>query len=200
MEIKGFHISVGGTLKVEGNTEVDEVEVGGVVKVEGSIKAKKVEVGGVLKVDRDASVEDRLKVGGAVNVGGELKAGVVEVGGALKADACFADRVGVGGKVETRRGSRVKTFEIGRKGEVVGPIVAESVRIGRGASVEDIYANWLELGEDSSARNVYAREAYLKEGCRITGELLYVDKLELEKNVKTYSEPRKVEKLPEPPI
>ncbi len=198
MEIKGSRISVGGSLRVEGDAEIDEVEVGGTIKVEGFIKAKRIEVGGALSVDGNASVENRLEVGGVAKVSGELKAGIVEVGGALKADVLFAEVAKVGGRVETRRGSRVRTFEIGKKGEVIGPIVAENVKIGRKASVEDIYADRLELGEDSSARNVYAREAYLREGCEVTGELLYVDKLELGRNVKTYSEPRKVEKLPEP--
>ncbi|MGQ9691241.1 MAG: hypothetical protein ACUVQY_08290 [Thermoproteota archaeon] len=200
MEIKGTSISVGGVLHVDGNIETDKVGVGGTVTVKGSVKAREVSVGGRLKVDEHASVEDRLEVGGAVKIGGELKAGLVKVGGALEADVCFADSVKVGGKVETRRGSRVKTFEIGKKGRVVGPVVAEDVKISAYASAEGIYANRLELGENSSARNVYAREAFLKRGCRVTGELLYVEKLEMEQNVETYSEPRKVEKLPEPPI
>lgn len=200
MEIKETNISVGGVLHVDGSIEIDKMGVGGTVTIKGSVKAKEVSVGGRLKVDEDASVEDRLKVGGAVKIGGELKAGVVKVGGALEADVCFADSVKVGGKVETRRGSRTKTFEIGRKGRVIGPVVAEDVKISAYASAEDIYANRLELGEHSSACNVYTREAYLKQGCRIMGELLYVEKLEMEQNVETYSEPRKVEKLPEPPI
>ena len=198
MGIKGTHISVGGVLDVDGSLEVDEVSVGGTVGVKGSVNAKRVSVGGRLKVDENASVEDRLEVGGVVKIGGELKAGVVEVGGALEADACFADGVKVGGKVETRRGCRSKTFEIGRRGRVIGPVVAEYVKIGHGASVEDVYASRLELGENSSARNVYAGEAYLKQGCRVAGELLYVEKLELEHVAQVNS--RKVEKLPEPPI
>ncbi|NHV98853.1 MAG: hypothetical protein HA496_04305 [Thaumarchaeota archaeon] len=198
MGIKGTHVSVGGVLNVDGSMEVDEVRVGGTVEVKGFFKAKKVSVGGRLKVDENASVEDRLEVGGVVKIGGELKAGMVEAGGALEADACFADGVKVGGKVETRRGCRSKTFEIGRKGRVIGPVVAEYVKIGRDASVEDVYAGRLELLENSSARNVYAREAYLKHGCRVSGELLYVEKLELERLTQINS--RKVEKLPEPPV
>lgn len=200
MGIKGRHVSVGGTLKVEGNIEVDEINVGGTVEVEGSMKARKIGIGGTLKVDKDATVEYELKVGGVVEVIGELKAGVVKVGGALNADVCSADKIEVGGKVETKKGLKAKTFEIGIGGKVIGPVVAERVKIGREASAEDIYADWLELGEGSSARNIYVREAYLKHGCRVIGELLYVRKLETEREIRTYSTPRKVEKLPEPPI
>jgi len=200
MGMKGRHISVGGALDIDGSIEVDEIKVGGAARIKGSVKGKRVEAGGSLRVDEDVSLEDRLEVGGAVKIGGELKTSMVKVGGVLEADACFADIVEVGGKVETKRGSRAKTFEIGRRGRVVGPVVAGIVKISAYASAEDIYADWLELGENSSARNVYTREAYLKQGCRVTGELLYVEKLEMEQNVRTYLEPKKVEKLPEPPI
>ncbi len=198
MAVKGTHVSVGGILDVDGSIEVDEVKVGGTVAIKGFVKAKDVSVGGRLKVNGDASVEDRLEVGGVVKISGELKAGTVKVGGALEADVCFAAHVEVGGKVETRRGSKSKTFKIGRNGRVIGLVVAEDVKIGHGASVEDVYAGRLELGAHSSARNVYAREAYLKQGCRVAGELLYVEKLELEHAVQVNS--RKVETLPEPPI
>lgn len=200
METKGSLISVGGVLDVDGSIEVDKVAVGGTMKVKGSMKAKEVSVGGMLKVDKDASVEDRLEVGGTAKIDGELKAGIVKVGGTMITDVCFADSVEAGGKVEAKRGSRARTFKIGNRGRVIGPVVAEDVKIGPNASAEDVYAGRLELGEDSSARNVYAREVHLKQGCRVTGELLYVERLEMEQNVKTYSEPRKVEKLPEPPI
>lgn len=200
MSVKGTHVSVGGVLDVDGNIEADEVKAGGTVKIEGSVKAKEIVVGGSLKVDEDAFVENRLEVGGVVKIGGALKGGAVKVGGALEADVCLTDSIEVGGKVETEKGSRSKKFEIGKRGRVIGLIVAEDVKIGAGASAEDIYADRLELGENSSAHNIYANKAYLKQGCRVIGELLYVEMLEMEQDVKTYSEPKKVETLPKPPI
>jgi cytoskeletal protein CcmA (bactofilin family) len=200
MVTKGAHISVGGVLDVDGSMEVDEINVGGTATIKGTVRGKTVTIGGKLRVDEEASVEDRLEVGGAAKIVGKLKVGIVKVGGVLEADACFAEKVEVGGKVETKMGLRAKMFEIGRRGRVIGPVVAETVKIGAGANAEDIYADRLELGEASSARNVYVKEACLKQGCRVTGELLYVESLEAEQDVKTYSEPRKVEKLPETPI
>lgn len=199
METKVTHISVGGVLKIEGDIELDELEVGGTVTVKGSLKGKRVEVGGVLKTDGNALIEDILKVGGATKVGGELKSGKVIVGGSLEADACFAEEVKVGGKVETQKGVRAKVFEIGRRGKVLGPIIAEQVKIGAEAKAEDIYAIRLKLEENSSTRNVYAKEAYLNSGCTVTGELLYTDRLEMGHDVEIRTEPKKVEKLPEPP-
>jgi len=200
MATRGMRVSVGGALSVDGSIEVDEVDVGGTLTIKGSVKSKEVVVGGRLKVDGNASVENRMDVGGVVKISGELKAGTVKVGGALEAEVCFADIVEVGGKVKTERGLKAKVFGIGKGGRIIGPVVAEDLKIGPGANAEDVYAGRLELEENSSAHNVYAREAYLKHGCRVTGELLYVEKLEMEQKVKTYSEPQKVEKLPEPPI
>jgi hypothetical protein len=66
--------------------------------------------------------------------------------------------------------------------------------------VEDVYADKLEMGADSSANNVYAGEARLGPGSRVSGELLYTRTLESEEGARVRSEPIKAEKLPNPPI
>jgi hypothetical protein len=63
-----------------------------------------------------------------------------------------------------------------------------------------VYADKLEMGKDSSANNVYTREARLGSGSRVSGELLYTRTLESEEGARVQSGPTKTEKLPSPPI
>lgn len=192
--------SVGGVLHVEGDFQFDEVSVGGTFDVLGSARGKSADVGGTVKVNEYATFEKTLNVGGSVGVVRELRAGAISVGGALEAEACFAEKVRVGGRVETRRGTKAKLFEIGRRGKVIGTLVAERVKAYEDAELEDIYAELLVMGRGSSARNVYVRRAVLESGCKISGEFMYTEELELGERLRLKSEPIKVEKLPEPPL
>lgn len=193
-------VSVGGLLRVDGNFIFDEVSVGGTLEVFGSAEGNSVEVGGTVKVSGDAFFKRSLNVGGFARVGKELRAGNVSVGGSLEAEICFAEKVRVGGRVETQRGTKSKLFEIGRHGKVTGPVVAEQVEVHDHAELEDIYADLLVMGKHSSAHNVYVKRAVLNSGCKISGELVYTQELELGERLGLSYEPKKVEKLPEPPI
>ncbi|MCS7366819.1 MAG: hypothetical protein NDF52_02955, partial [archaeon YNP-WB-062] len=66
--------------------------------------------------------------------------------------------------------------------------------------VEDIYAEDLTLEENVKARNIYARRIYMESGCRILGEVQYIESLEGEEGVVFAKTPVKVEKLPQPPF
>ncbi|HYA21747.1 MAG TPA: hypothetical protein VEG31_01015 [Thermoproteota archaeon] len=193
-------IDVGGIFNVQGSLEFDVLNVGGKVDIRGFVKGRHVEVGGQMDAGENATIEERLRVGGYAKVGGELNVGNVEVGGSLAAKVCLAEGVAVGGEIRTEKGTKAKRFEIGRGGEVKGPIVADEVKIGRGAEVEDVYAGKLEMEADSSANNVYAHEARLGPDSRVSGELLYTGTLELGEEAKVRSGPTKAEKLPSPPI
>lgn len=116
------------------------------------------------------------------------------------AELCRATEVEVGGKVETEKGTKADRFEIGKRGRIRGPLVAERVKIGDKAEADDIYAGELQMGDDASARNIYAKRAILGSDCRVSGELLYVEELRVGEDLRSQSEPKKVERLPEPPI
>ncbi len=193
-------INVGGVFSVGGSLEFDVLDVGGKVDIRGSIKGRGVNVGGQMDAGENATIKEWLKVGGYAKVGGELNAGSVEVGGSLAAKVCLAEGVTVGGEIRTEKGTKAKRFEIGRGGKVKGSIVADEAKIGRGAEVEDVYAGKLEMEEDSSANNVYVREARLGSDSKILGELLYTGTFELGENAMVRSGPTKAEKLPSPPI
>ncbi len=193
-------INVGGKVDVDGDIEFKEIDVGGMATIRGNAKGKKVEVGGKLRVDKSAKIDDSLEVGGSVDVHDDLSGGDIEVGGSLRSNICIARKVRVGGRVETEKGTKADVFEIGKRGNVRGPIVATRVRIADGAQVEDIYADEVEIRRNSSARNVFARAARIEGGCEISGEVLYTDRLDSDRDVQFGSEPKKVEKLPGPPV
>ena len=68
------------------------------------------------------------------------------------------------------------------------------------AEAEDIYAEILFMEERAEAKNVYVKRVRLENGCRIMGELQYVEELRAEKDVYFAVEPKKVDKLPAAPI
>ena len=108
--------------------------------------------------------------------------------------------VRVGGRIETREGTKAATVEIGRRGKIIGVAVAEEVLLGERAQATDIYAGSLTMEEQSKARNIYAKKAYIERGCKITGELQYTEELKKEEDVYFTVEPRKTDRLPSPPI
>ncbi|MEM2183243.1 MAG: hypothetical protein QXR40_05415 [Candidatus Bathyarchaeia archaeon] len=63
---------------------------------------------------------------------------------------------------------------------VGGPVIAGEAHISERADIEDIYADTLVMEERVTARNIYARNTYLEEGCRILGEPQYIGKLRSE--------------------
>jgi cytoskeletal protein CcmA (bactofilin family) len=91
-------------------------------------------------------------------------------------------------------------IEIGRRGEVSGPLVAKEVMVRDRGKVEDIYAERVTLRRDCRANNVYAARIEIESGCRIRGEVKYTDTLRLDRDVDLEVEPEKTEKLPPPPF
>ncbi|NIO36879.1 hypothetical protein GTO27_04150, partial [Candidatus Bathyarchaeota archaeon] len=110
------------------------------------------------------------------------------------------DSVRVGGRIETVKGVKAARVEIGRRGRIRGPVVANEVLLRERAEADDIYADSLTMEERSRARNVYAKRVFLERGCRITGELQYTEEMKKEEGIQFAEEPRKTDKLPSPPI
>lgn len=192
-------IEAGGTFESTGQLRFEKMAVGGsMVRIKGVAKGKSISVGGDLEVDDDLTIDENLEAS-AVKVKNELKARTIIVRASLGAKVCFSDHVEAGASVETEKGVRSKVFLVG-SGSVVGPIVADFVDIGKDVEVEDIYADRLDMDPGSSANSIYAREAKLGSGCRVTGELLYTGRLKLGESVKLQSQPNKVNKLPQPPL
>ena len=198
---EGGSIDVGGSLKVDGDLVFTSIDVGGSVEITGDARGENIDVGGRLNVGRSLSLSGRLDVGGSAEIGNYVKVKSVDVGGSLKASTVEAlDAVKVGGLIETLKGVKANYIEIGRRGEVRGPLIGVNVLVRERARIEDVYADTLTLEENSKARNIYARRIYVESGCRILGEVQYTELLEREEGVLFAQTPVKVEKLPPPPL
>jgi cytoskeletal protein CcmA (bactofilin family) len=136
-------------------------------------------------------------VGGKVEAGADLGAYDVEVGGSVRAKSVTATtKIEVGGSITSDVGVNAATIEIGRRGEVVGPIRADEVIIGDRARVEDVHARSILMEERASARNLYGETIRIEEHCQISGEVQYTRDLRAEENVEFAKPPQKVDKLP----
>jgi cytoskeletal protein CcmA (bactofilin family) len=103
-------------------------------------------------------------------------------------------------KLITRDGAKAQRIEIGRRGEVEGPMVAERVLVRERGRVEDVHGGDVVLRRGCRADNVYGSNVTLEDGCRISGVVQYTGDLRLERDVRLASGPEKVDNLPEPPL
>lgn len=194
---KGREIEVGGSLKVEGDLEFGRIEVGGAVEISGSGKGQEIDVGGKVEVGGSLTLSETLEVGGKVRVEKELSARNVEVGGVLDAHKIKAENnIEVGGSIATKVGAAAHFVEIAKRGTVRGLIKADSVIVGKEASVEDISGKEIYLKSGATAENIYGELIKIDPYCRIHGDLHYTRELKIGENVSLTKVPQKVDNLP----
>lgn len=102
----------------------------------------------------------------------------------------------VGGSIDTTEGVTARLVEIGKRGEVRGPIRADEVLLGKDARVETIYGKRVILRTGALAENVYGEDVSIESDCRVRGETQYTNELKVNGNVSFGQSPRKVDKLP----
>ena len=191
---KAEKVSVGGRLSSRGDLRVEVVSVGGALEVGGVLEAAKVSVGGVMEIGGDAKVADKLSVGGTLIVRGVLQAGVVRAGAEIRAHKIVAETLSAT-NVFTEKGAWARRIKIGRGGRVRGPIIAEEVYLDRGVSAEVVYAKLLEAEEKCRLRSVHAEEIFLGEYCKVSGEVEYVERLELGRGVELAQKPVRIDRV-----
>jgi len=121
----------------------------------------------------------------------------MEVGGALRARKITAEEsVEVGGSITTEEGVTARLVEIGRNGDVHGPLKADQVIIGKGASAETVYGKNVLLRSGAQAERVYGENITIEHNCRISGEIQYTSELSIAESVWIAKPPQKVDKLP----
>jgi len=196
---EGTNVYIGGLFKSEGDLTFRDIRVGGKVEITGDASGENIEVGGSLEVSKSLSLSGRLIIGGRANIGGQLRAMSIRVGARLEAEKIEASIIQTN-KLLTRLGAKAKNIEIGRRGEVRGPLIAEKVVIKDRSVVEDIYADLVKLGRECTARNIYASHITLELGCRIEGFIKYTQTLKTDKYVRFASEPIKTDNPPTPPF
>ena len=102
----------------------------------------------------------------------------------------------VGGSITTVDGVTARFIEIGKRGEVRGPIKADQVIIGREAHAENIYGKKIFLRSGAHAENVYGENITSESNCQISGEVQYTIELRMSEHASLAKAPQKVAKLP----
>ena len=176
---KGGKIAVGGTLLVRGDVGFDRLAVGGVAEIEGTGAGDAVGVGGQLRVGENLTLQGRFEVGGSSDVGGELAAGSLKVGGEFEARrASVRDDAQVGSTIRTDKGLWARRIEVARRAAVRGRLVAETVEIGRDATVEDVYGASVQVGSGARVGAIHADEVDVGRDAQL-GRVEYVRTLRL---------------------
>jgi predicted acyltransferase (DUF342 family) len=111
-----------------------------------------------------------------------------------------SEKADIGAKVLTQKGFKAAKLELGRHASVEGPIVGKDVEIGPHSRVEDVWADKLQIERGVRVRNIYATKVTAERGLRVDGEILYVDRADLDEHSKLAQEPRRVTQLPPPPL
>jgi len=196
---KGEIIDIGGTLNAEERLSFTKLDVGGTVKLYGGGEGEELIVGGTMKCRGDLVISDHVKVGGKIAVDGDLSAKSIRVGGRLEADKVVAKQYIETNVLYTRYGAKATRIEIERRGKVRGPLIGDIVTIKDRASVEDIYADRIQLRRGCRAGNLYGNVIWIDTGCDVDS-VTYTDELRADASVRIRRGSQKSEELPEPPI
>ncbi|MCI4345966.1 MAG: hypothetical protein L3K07_04360, partial [Thermoplasmata archaeon] len=121
-------------------------------------------------------------------------------GGALTARSVVVSAdAELAGSVRTEKGLKARSIELERKSEVSGPLVGESVRLGRKCRANSIWGDTVRLGERCEVERVYGRSVELDDGCHV-GEVQYTERIATGAQVSVRSPAEKVSTLPPPPL
>lgn len=196
---EGGDIEVGGVLSSNGNLDFSNLEVGGKVNIAGDSRGQGLRVGGMLDVSGNLELSRSLRVGGKAEIGESVRASSIRLGGVLRASRVEASEDIEANKLMTKDGARADTIEIGKNGESRGPLIARRVWVEDKASVEDVYADEVEMRKGSRANNIYAKRIEIDSRSRVNGEVKFTEALNAGDDVNFARDPERVEELPSPP-
>lgn len=213
----GERLNALGKVVFEGDASCNTIEVNGAASVRGGLGAESIKVNGKLEA-QSLKVAEKLEVFGSAEVGKEIDCGVLEVGGRLVAEKATAGgQAEIGGMVRTRLGLKAKEVAIGAGSRVGGPIIGETVMVGKGVitsawaalsslrslgrmtTVEDVYGRDVTIDRYSRAKRVYAEKVRMQSGS-MADEVNYTKEADISEGVHLENPPRKVDRLPDPPF
>ena len=215
---RGERLNALGKVEFEGDAYCRDMEVNGVANVEGSLEAERLKVNGKLDVEGSLKVSEKLQVFGAAEAEKQVVCGAVEVGGRLAADRVVsAGSAEVAGQLWTRLGLKAKEVGVGAGSRVNGPIVGESVEVGKGlvgggfwehmstshtlgrmTRVDDVHARDVRIERYSQAKKIYAETVRMQSGS-MADEVSFTKEADISEGVHLEKSPRKVENLPDAP-
>lgn len=216
---RGKKIVSSGKLGVEGPLECDELEILGSAFIRGDCKAAKAEVRGRLNVEGSFKAKEGLTVNGTAAISKEFEGERLMVSGKFTAAvAVVAEDADVSGSVSARGGLKAASITVRSGTNCEGTIVADTVQIGGSGpgwsgfvlgqrlriqngttSVQDVHASKVVVGPDSRVGNVFAGRVDVGAGCDVES-ITYTGGVKVSEHVKLRRQPRKVDKLPEPPL
>jgi len=169
------------------------------VKRGGAARGREVEVGGALRSEGVLILEDRLRVGGRVSVSRELEAGEIRVGGKVEAYSVVARKFIETTDLITTRGGKAARIEVGKRGEVEGPLVGQVIIVKDRSRVEDIHGDDVQVRGGCRTGSIYGRRVRIEGGCDVDS-VQFTESLRADPSVRFRTAPQKTEKLPDPPL
>ena len=185
------NMDIGGTLKVEGDLEVNEsIRVSGSTKISNKLKAERAEFNGSLEVEGDLEVDELAIRGSGKIVNGLVKE--LDVEGSLRANTVKVKEAKISGDF---KGVLVgENVEIDRKSKVKGRVIAKKLIVRRNSEIDEAFVEeaYIErnagISKLSCIRCTIGRETWI-------GTLNYVEEYRDEGAEIDYVE--KVEEIPE---
>ena len=215
----GESVTAFGRVEFEGDARCNILEVDGVARAQGDLEASDLKVNGKLEVKGSLKVGQKFEVLGSAEVKSQVGCGVLAVGGRLVADRVEAsERVEIGGQVWTKGGLKGSEVAVGAGSRVNGPIVGESVVIGKGVMlggfwahmstlqtlahptrVDDVYGKEVRVERYSQAKRIYGETVRMQAGS-MADEVNYSKEADISEGVHLENPPKKVDGLPEAPF
>jgi cytoskeletal protein CcmA (bactofilin family) len=217
---RGNRLSVLGRVEFEGDAYCKVMDVKGIVEVKGDLSTDELDVPGKMHVKGSLKVLNGLNILGLLEVGQRIDCQKLVVEGRLSAGSAFVvGEADVSGELKTSRGVKSSTITVRRGARVTGPLVAERVevgekpgfgqwpspwsevrqRIGQMTNVEDVYGRRVTIGAYSQAKHVFGDEVQIESGS-VAEQVTYTKDLSLPSKFYIHEPPKKVPKLPDPPL
>lgn len=215
----GERLTTLGKVEFEGDASCKVIKIDGVGKVHGNCVAENVEVTGKFDTSGALRVSEKLEVFGTAEAKNGLDCGTLSVGGKLTAESIVsAGEAKVGGQVWTSGGLKAKAIQLGTGSRVNGPIVGETIEIGasvnlggfwgqmsnlrsigRMTRVDDVWGKEVRVDRYSQVKRIYA-DVVRMQGGSVADEIVYTKEIDVPVGVHLARPPKKVEKLPDPPL
>lgn len=190
----GGIISVGNKFTVYSDLIFVSMDVEGSCIVNGNCEGGNINVIGILDVKGDLKLSGMLNVEGLVNVQGMIISNFINVTDGIKAISVIAnEKIDVSGTITLQKGIKSNTIKLNKPCKVIGYLIGDEIIIDEKCEVQDIYGGYVELGRESKAQNIYARDIRLEEKCIIAGNILFTNNLVIESNVKLLGKHSKVD-------
>ena len=215
----GDRLTALGKVKFEGDASCKVMEVNGVAVVNGDCSVESIKVNGKLFVDGSLAISEKAEIFGSAEARGKTECGALAVGGRLVSDSIVSrSHAEVAGEVRTARGLKAKSVQIGTGSRVNGPIIGETVEIGKGLDLGGFWAHattWRSVGRPTRVDDVYGKEVTIDrysrakrifaqvvkmQGGSMADEVSYTDEADVPPGVHLEGPAKKVATLPDAPL